>query len=66
MTELDKLKDSLMKEGFEITKPEAHEKGICINCLEIALPKCYSNAGHKEYRITGLCEPCFDKIATGE
>ena len=41
---------------------EVHKKGICINCGEEALPKCYSEAGIREYSISGLCELCFDRI----
>lgn len=48
------------KELYGIIKEEAFAKGICIECCEPALPKCYSNAGRKEYHISGLCEQCFD------
>jgi len=36
--------------------------GICINCFEPALPKCYSDAGRREYEISGFCEKCFDEL----
>jgi hypothetical protein len=45
-----------------MTKDEAVAKGICIDCKEPALAKCYSDAGRREYRISGLCEKCFDSI----
>lgn len=54
------------KELYGITKEEAHEKGICVDCKEPALPKCYSVAGRDEYRISGLCEQCFDAMFTDE
>ena len=50
---------------FGMTKQEALEKGVCLQCKELAIPKCYSEAGKKEYSISGLCERCFD-LATGE
>ena len=44
------------------TIEEAHEAGLCIQCKQLALPNCYSEAGKREYRISGLCEKCFDEI----
>lgn len=35
---------------------------ICWNCQEPALPKCYSDAGREEVRISELCEERFDKL----
>ena len=48
---------------YGMTKEEALHKGVCISCKLLAT--WYSGAGEAEYRISGLCEPCFDKI-TGE
>ncbi len=59
---LQQFKDELSKSIYKMTKAEAHEKGICIQCNEPALPNCYSEAGRKEYQISGLCEKCFDEI----
>ena len=59
---LQEFKDTLAKGMFGMSKDEAIEKGICVKCKEEALPKCYSQAGVKEYYISGLCEECFDKI----
>ena len=55
----------LAKSLYGMTKQEALAKGICIDCKESAIPKCYSEAGKREYRISGLCEKCFDKIFEG-
>lgn len=52
----------LEKELFGMTRDEAIEKGICLSCGEEALSRCYSSAGRVEYRISGLCEICFDEI----
>ncbi|KKL45629.1 hypothetical protein LCGC14_2353710 [marine sediment metagenome] len=57
MTKLDKLKDDLMRGAFKMTVSEARAQGVCV--------RCYSDAGRREYGITGLCELCFDEIATG-
>ena len=59
---LENLKTNMAKSLFAMTKAEAHVKGICINCQEPALQKCYSDAGREEYRISGMCELCFDEI----
>ena len=62
---LKEFQDSLAKECYGMTKEEALNKGICIQCREQAVPKCYSDAGRREYRISGLCEECFDSV-TGD
>ena len=53
----------LAEKLYGITKERAHQLHVCVNCKKEAT--WYSPAGAKEYRISGLCEPCFDKI-TGE
>jgi len=50
---------------YGISVTEAIEKGICINCQQLAMSYCYSDAGVKEYYISGLCEKCFDEITGG-
>ena len=62
MNPLEKLKNNLSQDLYSITKAEAHRTGICIQCKEPAFLKCYSEAGKREYKISGLCEQCFDKI----
>jgi hypothetical protein len=41
-------------------------KGLCIKCGEPALAKCHSEAGRREFFISGMCEPCFDALFEGE
>jgi hypothetical protein len=53
----------LAKALYGMTRVDAIRAGICIDCKKDA--KWYSPAGKAEYQISGLCEPCFDKI-TGE
>ena len=66
MSELQKFKDNMAKELYGQTKAEAVAEGqICIDCKEPALANCYSDAGREEYRISGLCEKCFDRITGG-
>jgi hypothetical protein len=50
----------LTKALYGMTKEEAWQAGICIDCKKHAT--WYSPAGRAEYSISGLCEPCFDKI----
>ena len=54
--------DNLAKEATGITQTEAWGKGICVECKQPALPKCYSEAGRKEYNISAMCEVCFDAL----
>jgi len=62
---LQNFKDNLSRNLYGMTTKEANEKGICIQCREKAIPKCYSEAGKKEFYISGLCELCFDSILRG-
>ena len=59
---LSSFKDKLAKDLYGQTISEVQEVGFCIQCKEPAAPKCYSEAGRKEYGISGLCELCFDEI----
>ena len=59
---LKNLQEELAKQIFGISKSETVEKGICINCKQEALPNCYSEAGRREFKISGFCEKCFNKI----
>jgi hypothetical protein len=63
--ELKELVDGMCRELYGIAKTDATDQGICVMCKEQAIPKCYSEAGRKEYRISGLCEPCFDTVTGG-
>lgn len=65
MTALKDFQDTLAKDVFGSTKEEATKEGLCISCKEPAIPKCYSDAGRREYKISGLCEECFDEITGG-
>lgn len=62
MDNLQGIKDALADAMYNMTKTEAHKKGICIDCKKEALPRCYSDTGRREYTISGLCEECFDRI----
>ena len=42
------------------------EQGICFQCELPAMPRCYSDAGRREFRISGLCEKCFDGLFAEE
>lgn len=59
---LDKFKDNMARQLYGMTKAEAISKGICIDCKELAKPKCHTDAGNREYLISGMCEECFDDM----
>lgn len=54
--------EELAKALFGKTKAETIPTGLCISCGQPALANCYSEAGRKEYYISGLCEKCFDGL----
>lgn len=62
MPNLQDFKDNLAREACGITAAEAWAKGICIDCKQPAAPKCHTDAGRGEYRISAMCEECFDKM----
>lgn len=62
MSTLNELKNTLAKELYGISREDALERRICIDCKQPALSRCTSTLGRKEYRISGLCEVCYDKM----
>ena len=63
---LNELMDLFSFSLYGISRSEAWKRGICLECKQPALPKCYSEAGKKEYEISGLCEECFDLLKESE
>jgi len=62
--DLAKLKANLAQDAFNMTIQQAHEQSICIQCKQSALARCYSPEGRREYALSGMCEHCFDQLAT--
>lgn len=72
---LQLLKDNLSMTTHGLTKEDAHRLGICIQCKQKIVETTresnkpggiYSNAGHQEYGISGICEFCFDELFRNE
>lgn len=40
----------------------AMEEGKCVVCEEDAKPRIQTEAGRREYKISGCCEVCFDEM----
>jgi predicted amidophosphoribosyltransferase len=59
---LGKLVDFIAMRAYGMKPQEAWTKEICIRCKEPALPKCCSDAGKKEYKISAMCESCFNEL----
>ena len=57
---LQAFKDALSKAATGLTAAEAQQQGICIDCKQP--PTFHTEAGRREYQISGICEPCFDKL----
>lgn len=53
-------KDALAEAIFGTRTSDAIDAGRCVRCKRP--PTFTTEAGRREYRITGLCEPCFDLI----
>lgn len=62
---LKDFQDQVAKSIYGKTKDEAVSSGLCIDCGKPALENCYSEAGRKEFLISGLCEKCFDSLMEG-
>jgi hypothetical protein len=63
---LQEFKNAPAKSIYGQTKDEVNATGLCIQCKFSALERCYSEAGRREYQISGLCEKCFDSIMGGK
>ncbi len=64
MDNLQKFKDTFARRLYNMTVAEAVEKGVCIRCKKP--PTYVSEAGRREYPISGLCEPCFKGIMASQ
>jgi hypothetical protein len=62
MSNLQKFKEETQEKAYGKHAQRNRDKGFCISCKELAIPNCYSVAGRKEFKISGLCEKCFDKL----
>lgn len=51
-----------MEAAYGKDSQENRDKDFCISCKEPAIANCYSEAGLREFKISGLCEKCFDKM----
>lgn len=58
--DLRKFIDKGYEAGGMLSLTEAHKKGLCVNCKKPAT--FYSEAGRREWRTSGMCEPCFDEM----
>lgn len=38
------------------------KEGICFSCENHAIPRCSTEAGIREFYISGMCEICFDEL----
>jgi len=61
MNSLEVFKAMLRKNANLEDTATSIPAGMCISCRQPALPKCYSDAGRREYAISGMCEQCFDE-----
>jgi len=62
MNSLKELQKKLETECYGENALDLRKKVLCIDCKQPAMKNCYSEAGKREYLISGLCEKCFDRI----
>ena len=55
-----KLNDVLVE--IATTATLFQEQGKCWVCEEDAKPKIHTEAGEREFQISGTCEECFDRM----
>lgn len=76
MRSIEEMKKDLATRLYGRTKEEAQQAHVCIKCGQEIFrgkqsdgetkPGCiYSYAGIREYKISGMCEHCFDKLMGG-
>lgn len=70
---LDKWREASYVKSFGLTKPQAINLGICVSCKKPIHDgrardpgAIYSEAGKREYQISGVCETCFDTMFAEE
>lgn len=71
---LDALVDEMGRIAFGMSKTEALEKKVCIDCKRSILDAqgginkelFHSMAGVSEWRISATCELCYNKLFNGE
>lgn len=54
--------DKVAMVTYGITCDQARAKKICINCKASIKGRIITLAGEREYKMSGLCEICFDAI----
>ena len=62
---MNRFLDEVSFKEFGRARSEALEKEICVMCGATKL-RFRSTIGLQEYRISGLCEACQDKVFGGE
>ena len=50
------VSESIAKSVYGKTNAQAQQSSLCLECKQPALPRCYSEAGKREFVISGLCE----------
>ena len=64
--DLSRFKQALKDQAFGKGSDEIVAEGSCRRCHQPAGPKCYSDAGRREFQISGICERCFDAVCDEE
>lgn len=60
ITNLNQLKEDLGQQAFGKSLSQAHAAGVCISCNQP--PKFREALDVQEYRISGICPDCWDRL----
>ena len=58
--------NQLAEVAFGMSIKKAHEQGVCVVCKKEVNIAEMDNLDRREYRISGLCSPCFEDMAKEE
>lgn len=58
--------NTIASHAFGMSIFDARRTGVCVKCHQPALANCKTDAGRREYGISGLCEICWDSIMGSE
>jgi predicted amidophosphoribosyltransferase len=62
---MQQFQDSLSLASFGITKAQAHQQQICVDCkkpISEIRGGIWSEREGREYQISGTCPDCWDKM----
>jgi len=63
---IESVREKITKELYQMSLAEAHAAEVCIHCKNKVKPEFWSPAMQREYKMSGYCEQCWDKLFAEE